>query len=98
MPTLSGLDRDTEAQIAELARTQEPKLRQAIIERHAPLVRSLARKFVRPGIAAEDLEQTAWVALIRALDRFDPTHETQFSTYAVHCMVGEIKRYFRDRT
>src|SRR5205823_363331 len=27
-----------------------------------------------------------------------PTHETKFSTYAIHCMVGEIKRYFRDRT
>jgi RNA polymerase sigma-B factor len=98
MTSLFTQGRDTEALIAELAQTPDPRLREAVIERHAPLVRSLARKFERPGVPAEDLEQTAWIALIRALDRFDPAHETQFSTYAVHCMVGEIKRYFRDRT
>jgi RNA polymerase sigma-B factor len=89
---------DTETLIAELGRTGDPALRDAIIERHQHLVRSLAQKFSRPGVPAEDLIQTAWLALIRALDRFDPAHQTQFSTYAIHCMVGEIKRYFRDRT
>lgn len=91
-------DRDTEELIAELARTRDPELRQEIIERHEPLVRSLAHKFVRAGVQIDDLVQTAWIALIRALDRYDPSHETKFSTYAIHCMVGEIKRYFRDRT
>lgn len=89
---------DTEALIEELKRSHDEGLRAEIIERHEPLVRSLAHKFVRPGVAIEDLMQTAWIALIRALDRFDPAHETKFSTYATHCMVGEIKRYFRDRT
>jgi len=77
---------------------RDTKIRTAIIERHEALVRSLAHKFARPGVPVEDLVQSAWIALIGALDRFDPTHETKFSTYAVHCMVGEIKRYFRDRT
>jgi len=95
-----GTDRknETEALIAELVKTGDQELRQQIIERHEPLVRSLAHKFVRPGVSVDDLIQTAWIALIRALDRFDPAHETKFSTYATHCMVGEIKRYFRDRT
>jgi len=94
----SDYQRETEELIAALARSQDAGLRQQIIERHEPLVRSLAHKFVRPGVTLDDLIQTAWIALIRALDRFDPAHETKFSTYATHCMVGEIKRYFRDRT
>jgi RNA polymerase sigma-B factor len=88
----------TEALLSEYAKAGDPRLRDEIIERHENLVRSLAHKFVRPGVQVEDLVQSAWVALIRALDRFDPAHGTQFSTYAVTCMVGEIKRYFRDHT
>jgi len=91
-------DHTTEALLAKYAQNRDPKLRDAIIERHEALVRSLAHKFARPGVPVEDLVQSAWVALIGALDRFDPSHQTKFSTYAVHCMVGEIKRYFRDRT
>lgn len=97
---MHGMDRppSTEDAIAELRSTQAPELRERIIKSHEPLVRSLAQKFARPGVAVEDLIQTAWIALIGALDRFDATHEAKFSTYATHCMVGEIKRYFRDRT
>jgi len=98
MVTAALRHRDTEELIAELARTHDPEIREEIIQRHEPLVRSLAHKFVRAGVQAEDLMQTAWIALIRALDRYDASHETKFSTYAIHCMVGEIKRYFRDRT
>jgi RNA polymerase sigma-B factor len=88
----------TEALLADYALSRDPKLRTIIIERHENLVRSLAHKFVRPGVQVDDLVQCAWIALIGALDRFDPSHDTRFSTYAVHCMAGEIKRYFRDRT
>jgi RNA polymerase sigma-B factor len=98
MESLTLRDQSTEALIGTYAQTRDPKLRTTIIERHEALVRSLAHKFARPGVPVEDLVQSAWIALIGALDRFDPSHETKFSTYAVHCMVGEIKRYFRDRT
>jgi len=98
MEPIAVRDRSTEALLEIYARTRDPKLREIIIERHEALVRSLAHKFARPGVPVEDLVQSAWIALIGALDRFDPSHETKFSTYAVHCMVGEIKRYFRDRT
>lgn len=98
METTSLRGRSVDALLAEYARTKDAKVRDAIIERHESLVRSLAHKFARPGVQVEDLVQSAWVALIRALDRFDPSHGTQFSTYAVTCMVGEIKRYFRDHT
>jgi RNA polymerase sigma-B factor len=90
--------RPTEELIARYFETRDPKLREVVIERHDSLVRSVAHKFARAGAPVEDLVQSAWIALINALDRFDPSHQTLFSTYAVHCMVGEIKRYFRDRT
>src|SRR3954469_6905735 len=95
---ISLRDRSTEELLQQYLRNRDPQLRATIIERHEALVRSLAHKFARPGVPVEDLVQSAWIALIGALDRFDPSHETKFSTYAVHCMVGEIKRYFRDRT
>src|SRR5919199_1271704 len=98
METLTLRDQSTEELLQLYVRNRDPKLRDTIIERHEALVRSLAHKFARPGVPVEDLVQSAWIALIGALDRFDPSHETKFSTYAVHCMVGEIKRYFRDRT
>ena len=95
---ISARDQSTDELLHLYQKQREPRLRDLIIERHEALVRSLAHKFARPGVPAEDLVQSAWIALIGALDRFDPSHETKFSTYAVHCMVGEIKRYFRDRT
>lgn len=88
----------TEEMLVALRQNSDPSLRAEIIERQEPLVRALARKFLRPSVQLEDLVQCAWIALIGAVDRFDPTHNTKFSTYAVHCMVGEIKRYFRDKT
>jgi RNA polymerase sigma-B factor len=88
----------TEEMLVALRQNPDPRLRAEIIERQEPLVRALARKFLRPSVQLEDLVQCGWIALIGAVDRFDPSHGTKFSTYAVHCMVGEIKRYFRDKT
>ena len=88
----------TEELVALYARTRDERIRTAVIERHDALVHSVAHKFARPGVPVEDLVQSAWIAVIGAVERYDPSHGTKFSTYAVHCMVGEIKRYFRDRT
>jgi RNA polymerase sigma-B factor len=71
--------------------------REEIIELHAPLARYLASRFKGRGEAFEDLVQVAMVGLIKAVDRFDPTREVRFSTYASATVVGEIKRHFRDR-
>jgi RNA polymerase sigma-B factor len=90
--------RSTEELFTAYAASRDDRLRTVIIERHEKLVRSLAHKFRRPGIPVEDLVQVAWVGLIHAVDRFDAAHGTRFSTYAVPCAVGEIKRYFRDKT
>jgi len=70
--------------------------RDAMIRRHLPLARHCARRYHRGQEPLEDLEQVASLALIRAVDGFDGGRGTAFSSYAVPCMVGAIKRHFRD--
>jgi RNA polymerase sigma-B factor len=62
------------------------------------LVRSLAAKFANRGEPLEDLVQIGSVGLLKAIDRFDPSRDTKFTTYATPTILGEIKRYFRDNT
>src|SRR5207249_3687400 len=61
------------------------------------LAEYLARRFSNRGEPLDDLIQVASVGLIKAVDRFDPAREVEFSTYATHTIVGELKRQFRDK-
>lgn len=73
-------------------------LRGALISEHLPLVRALARRFAHRGEPLEDLVSTGTLALIHAVDRFDPTKGTKFSTFATPTIIGELRRYFRDKS
>jgi RNA polymerase sigma-B factor len=72
--------------------------RDALIVRFLPLARSLALRYRRSGEPVDDLLQVASMGLIKAIDRFDLDRQIRFSSYAVPTILGEIKRYFRDRT
>ena len=65
---------------------------------HEPLVRFLAARFKDRGEPIEDLVQVATIGLIQAIDRFDPERGNRFSTFAMPTIIGEIRRYLRDRT
>jgi RNA polymerase sigma-B factor len=71
--------------------------REVLIERHLPLVRSLARRYAGRGEALEDIEQVGAIGLIKAIDRFELDREVSLTTYATPNVVGEIKRHFRDK-
>ena len=79
-------------------RDGDSRARDQLVERFLPLARQLARRYQRAGEPLDDLLQVASLGLIKAIDRFDPDREIAFSSYAVPTILGEIKRYFRDRT
>jgi RNA polymerase sigma-B factor len=69
----------------------------AWVRDHAGLARSLARRFDRRGERGDDLEQVAYLALVKCARRFDPGMGRPFSAFATPCIVGELKRHFRDK-
>ena len=71
--------------------------REELITRYLPLVKSLARRFASRGQPVEDLVQVGSIGLIKAIDRFDLERGVELSTYATPTIMGEIKRYFRDK-
>jgi RNA polymerase sigma-B factor len=71
--------------------------RDALIRSHLPMARRCARRYHRGAEALEDLEQVASLALVCAADSFDPARGVAFSSYAMPCMLGALKRHYRDR-
>ena len=77
---------------------RDPVDREMLVERFLPLARQLAGRYQRPEEPFDDLFQVACLGLVNAIDRFDLDRDVAFSSYAVPTILGEIKRYFRDRT
>jgi RNA polymerase sigma-B factor len=74
----------------------DARARDALIDRFMPLARSVARRYRGATVPLEDLEQIAYLSLVRAIDRFDHARGVAFSSYAVPCMTGDLKRHYRD--
>lgn len=92
---------DTKQLFAELRDAATPAeraaKREALAKLHLPLVEYLARRFKDRGEPLDDLVQVGSVGLLKAIDRFDLGRGVEFSTYATPTIVGELKRYFRDK-
>ena len=73
------------------------RARDVLVERHMPLVRSLARRYANRGEPLDDLVQIGAIGLLKAVDRFDPERGVELRTYAAPTVIGELKRHFRDR-
>ena len=82
--------------ILEYRRTGSRRDRDAVIDHFLPLARSLARRYRRGAEPLEDLEQVASLALVRAVEGFDPSRDAAFSSYAVPTITGALKRHYRD--
>lgn len=81
----------------EFSGSPNESLRNELVEAHLGLAEYLARRFSNRGEPVDDLVQVASVGLLKAVDRFEPERGVEFSTYATHTIVGELKRHFRDK-
>ena len=82
--------------LIQLAHQGDKEARDTLIKENMGLVYAVARRFLGRGIEQEDLFQIGSIGLIKAVDKFDPSFEVRFSTYAVPMITGEIKRFLRD--
>jgi RNA polymerase sigma-B factor len=77
---------------------EEPVDRDDLVRRFMPLARQVAARYAGGNEPYDDLLQVASLALVRAIDRFDPGRGVAFSSYALPTIRGEIKRHYRDKT
>lgn len=78
-------------------KTKDIHLRNEIVESYLYMVDILIRKYLNKGVEYDDLYQVGAMALISAVERFDPSKGYEFSSFATPTIIGEIKKYFRDK-
>ena len=97
----TGTDKWDRNQIRQLFKqyreTHDVALRDQLVVMHINLARFIASKFGNRGESLDDLNQVGSLALLKAIDRYDPEVGVEFTTYATPTIIGEIKRHFRDK-
>ncbi len=83
--------------LADYARTRDRDVMAQLVEGYLPLCRSIARKFRGQGVETEDLEQVAAIALMKAIERFEPERGFKFTTFAMPTIAGEVRNHIRDK-
>ena len=83
--------------LKEYAENPTIELRNRIVEENLYIVDILIRKYLGKGVDYDDLYQVGAMALVSAVERFDPTKGYEFQSFATPTILGEIKKYFRDK-
>lgn len=83
-------------ELLEAARAGDNEACTRILEDNAGLIWSVVRRYYGRGAEAEDLYQLGCLGFLKAVRGFDDAYGTQFSTYAVPKIAGEIRRFLRD--
>ncbi|MBR4080216.1 MAG: sigma-70 family RNA polymerase sigma factor [Clostridia bacterium] len=83
--------------LAHYAQSPTPEIMSTLVEGYLPLSRAIARKFAGRGVETEDLEQVAAMALMKAIERFEPDRGLKFTTFATPTIAGEVRNYIRDK-
>lgn len=73
------------------------RVRNQIVSRYISLADIISKKFINRGVELDDIYQVACMALINAVERFDTSEDVKFVSFATPTIIGEIKRYFRDK-
>lgn len=82
--------------LLERARQGDPEAKEQMVMENAGLIWSIVRRFMGRGVDPDDLYQLGCLGFLKAIDGFDTEFGTQFSTYAVPKIAGEIRRFLRD--
>lgn len=86
----------TTEELIALSQDGDMNAKETLVTQNAGLIWSVAKRFMGRGVEPDDLYQLACMGFIKAIDGFDLMYGTQFSTYAVPKIAGEIRRYIRD--
>ncbi|WP_433165132.1 SigB/SigF/SigG family RNA polymerase sigma factor [Kribbella sp. CA-247076] len=93
-------DTTTRSLLSRRAASTDENLRQSLLEEaielNLSIAHSIATRFRGRGVEPEDLDQVAYLGLVKAARNYDPDTDTPFLAYAVPTIRGEVKRYFRD--
>lgn len=88
---------DTKTLFKIYEKTKDMKVREELIERHLYIAEILSKKYGNRGIEYDDIYQVASMGLIYAVDRYNVNKGYEFSSFATPTIIGEIKKYFRDK-
>ena len=89
-------DEQETRRLLRAARAGDFRARERLAAGHQRLIAAVARRFLISGRERDDLYQVGCIGLLKAIDRFDESLGTRFSTYAVPLIMGEIRRFLRD--
>lgn len=96
MTTQKTKNQALEEAVNTYLQTGTPDAKELVV-RHAETLVNYYAGLYSPGIIDEDLKQAGYEGLLKALKRYDSSKGVLFSTYAVHCIIGEIRHDLRDR-
>ena len=78
-------------------KNRDRETRDILIEKHLYIAEILSKRYANRGIEYDDIYQVASIGLIYAIDRYDISKGFEFSSFATPTIIGEIKKYFRDK-
>lgn len=78
-------------------KTKDVAIRNELVEEYLYMVEILIKKYMNKGVDYDDLYQVGAMALVSAVERFDPSKGFEFSSFATPTILGEIRKYFRDK-
>ncbi len=87
----------TDMELVHGIREGDERMREQLIMRHTPLVRSIARRYVGRGLALDDIVQAGNLGLVQSVNRYRPERGVPLSAFAARTIEGEIMHQFRDR-
>jgi len=96
LPRYQPLTREEERNLADQARRGDPRAREELVKRNLPFVVAVAKRSMGRGARLDDLVQEGNIGLLRAVEKFDTSRGTRFSTYAIWWIRAYIQKYLKE--